>query len=97
MTGALRASSPALRRFVRARGGLARKGTAWLHPKHGPRFYYKGNRARNLGWHTRRGGYMIDAEKVPEWVVPDMEGNELLPYVSARTPKIKVPPPPMPE
>jgi hypothetical protein len=114
-----------LRRFVRGGGGLARKGRGPLHAKFGPRTYYKGNRARSLGRHTRKGGYRIDwANKVPEYIVPGMPPRSssssnnlagqptmttpttpslavgapgwdhgLRPYVSARTPKIVVPPP----
>lgn len=96
MSGPLRSTVPLLRRFVRGGGGLARKGNAGLHPKHGPRFHSKGYGARSMGRRTRRGGFMVDWERrVPEYVVPDMEGCELKPYVSAHTPKIKVPPPPM--
>lgn len=90
----MRASVPLLRRFVRGGGGLARKGNASLHPKHGPRFYYKGNRARALGRHTRKGGYMVDYDRrVPEYIVPDLEDCDLRPYVSVRTPKVDMPSP----
>lgn len=77
---------------------IVRKRLPYLHPKHGPRNYYKGNRARSLGRHTTKGKYIIDwKEKVPEYVVPDLKGCDLKPYVSHRTPLIKVPPPPMPD
>lgn len=93
--GAFRATAPALRRFRRLTGGLARKGPT-LHAKHGPRFYYKGNRTRSMGQHTRKGGYVVDYHnKVPVLMMPDTLDTELRPYVSASTPKIKVPPPPM--
>lgn len=69
-----------------------------LHAKHGPRFYYKGNRARSLGHHTTKGGYIVEYhKKVPTLMMPDTLDTELKAYVSASTPKIKVPPPPMPE
>lgn len=94
--GAIQATAAACRRFVRGGGGIARKGNAWLHPKHGPRFYYKGNRARRLGRHTRKGKYLVDwKNKVPIFEVPDIVNTELRPYVSASTPKVNVPPPHM--
>lgn len=75
-------------------GGLARKGPT-LHTKHGPRFYYKGNRARSLGRHTSKGGCIVDyTNKVPVLMMPDSLDTDLRAYVSAATPKIKVPPPP---
>ncbi|PXF41777.1 39S ribosomal protein L41-A, mitochondrial [Gracilariopsis chorda] len=83
-------------RFVRAKGGLARKGNASLHPKHGPRFFYKGYGAKSMGRHTRKGAYVVKYDtKVPIYMVPDLEGCELKPYVSYRTPLVKIPPPPV--
>lgn len=94
--GALRSTTPVLRRFVRATGGLARKGNASLHPKFGPRLYYKGYGARRMGRKTRKGGFVVEWDrKVPQYVVPDLTDCQLKPYVSAKTPLIKVPPPPM--
>lgn len=90
----MRGTLPVLRRFRRLTGGLARKGPT-LHAKHGPRFHYKGNRARSLGRHTSKGGYIVDyTNKVPILMMPDEMDTVLKPYVSATTPKIKVPPPP---
>lgn len=67
----MRATITALRRFARASAGLARKGNAALHPKFGPRSFYKGYRARSLGRHTRKGAYYIDYKrKVPEFILP---------------------------
>ena len=97
MAGPLGATGVALRRFVRGSGGLARKGTASLHPKHGPRGYYKGNRTRSMGRHTRKARYIVDYDnKVPEFVLPCMD-TDLRPYVSTSTPKVKIPPPPLPQ
>lgn len=48
-----------------------------------------------MGKRTRKGGYVVDWEnKVPIYMVPDLEDCELKPYVSPHTPKVKVPPPP---
>lgn len=93
---AFRATQIASARFRRLTRGVARKSPS-LHPKHGPKNFYKGYGAKSMGHRTRRGGYVVDyKEKVPQYMVPDLEGCELKPYVSAKTPLIKVPPPPMP-
>lgn len=85
-------------KYTRILKSLIRKKRPFLHPKHGPRFYYKGNRGRNVGHITRRGGFVVDwKEKVPEFVVPDLEGCDLKPYVSRKMGLIKVPPPGMPD
>lgn len=97
MTGVFRITQVTLSRFRRLTRGVARKSPS-LHPKHGPKNYYKGYGAKSMGSRTRRGGYVMDYEKkVPQYIVPDLEGCELKPYVSAKTPLIKVPPPPMPD
>lgn len=94
--GPFRATSAVFRRFRRLNRGLARKGPS-LHPKFGPRTFYKGYGATSMGRHTERGRYIIDwRKKVPEYMYPDMADCRLQPYVSARTPKVKVPPPPLP-
>lgn len=120
----MRPTAALLRRFPRARGGLARKGGGPLPSKFGNRLWYKGSGSRTLGRHTRKGAYHVDyARKVPQIVVPGAgaavraapvhpavppvpEGarvgapgwdHGLRPYVSVRTPKVVVPPPPMPE
>ena len=51
-------------------------------------FYCVGNRVGALGRHTKRGGYIMDSTKIPFYVVPDLEGCELKPYVSHKTEKI---------
>lgn len=60
------------------------KSAPFLHAKHGPKDYYKGNRCRRLGRHTRKGGYIVDhPHKVPEYMIPDIpEDFPLKPYVS---------------
>lgn len=94
--GPFHATSAVLRRFRRLTRGLARKSPS-LHPKFGPRTYYKGYGAKSVGRHTKSGGYIIDwRNKVPEYMVPDLTDCPLRAYVSARTPKVKVPPPPLP-
>ncbi|KAJ9067803.1 60S ribosomal protein L27, mitochondrial [Entomophthora muscae] len=50
--------------------------------------YYKGTRVGSTGSHTKHGQYIIDQSKVRKYVVPDLEGFELTPYVSHRTPRI---------
>ncbi|KAF7721028.1 hypothetical protein EC973_005538 [Apophysomyces ossiformis] len=47
--------------------------------------YYKGTGSGAMGRHTKRGGYIIDWNKVRTFVVPDLEGFTLGPYVSRKT------------
>ncbi|KAI8371662.1 mitochondrial ribosomal protein L27-domain-containing protein [Radiomyces spectabilis] len=47
--------------------------------------YYKGTGSGAMGRHTKRGGYVIDWSKVRTFVVPDLEGFKLGPYVSRKT------------
>lgn len=94
MSAPLRRTAPLLRRFVRGGNALARKGNPSLHPKHGPRFHYKGNRVPPMGWHTRNSAYIVDYEnRVPQYVAPDLADCQLKAYVSAKTPLTKVPSP----
>eukprot|EP01088_Endostelium_zonatum_P006252 TRINITY_DN1835_c0_g1_i1.p1 TRINITY_DN1835_c0_g1~~TRINITY_DN1835_c0_g1_i1.p1 ORF type:complete len:101 (+),score=13.30 TRINITY_DN1835_c0_g1_i1:5-307(+) len=58
--------------------------------KHTTRGLYKGVGCRRLGRHTRKGRYIVNPLRIPEYVVPDLTGFELKPYVSKNTPKIKV-------
>ncbi|CAO3595837.1 unnamed protein product [Absidia cylindrospora] len=39
-----------------------------------------------MGRHTKNGGYKVDWNKVRTFVVPDLEGFSLAPYVSRKTP-----------
>lgn len=92
--GPFQATSTLLRRFRRLTRGIARKGPV-LHPKHTPHGMSKGYGAKGMGHFTRKGAYIIDWQKrVPHFVVPDLTDCKLQPYVSARTPKVVVPPPP---
>ncbi|KNA23315.1 hypothetical protein SOVF_025970 [Spinacia oleracea] len=53
-----------------------------LHPKRAPRNFYKGNKCKPTGFHTRKGGYVVVQEKLPIYVVPDLTDFKLKPYVS---------------
>ncbi|XP_002513969.2 39S ribosomal protein L41-A, mitochondrial [Ricinus communis] len=43
-----------------------------LSSKRAPRDYYKGKNCKPTGFHTRKGGYVIVPEKLPNYVVPDL-------------------------
>ncbi|KAK1312203.1 hypothetical protein QJS10_CPA07g00909 [Acorus calamus] len=53
-----------------------------LSSKRAPRDYYKGKNCKSTGFHTRKGGYVVMDEKLPSYVVPDLTGFKLKPYVS---------------
>ncbi|XP_061353396.1 uncharacterized protein LOC133298161 [Gastrolobium bilobum] len=53
-----------------------------LSPKRAPRGYYKGKNCTPTGFHTRKGGYVLVQEKLPNYVVPDLTDFKLKPYVS---------------
>ncbi|KAK4753413.1 hypothetical protein SAY87_022211 [Trapa incisa] len=53
-----------------------------LSSKRAPRNYYKGKNCKPTGFHTRKGGYVVVQEKLPNYVVPDLTGFKLKPYVS---------------
>ncbi|KAK9735279.1 hypothetical protein RND81_04G195800 [Saponaria officinalis] len=53
-----------------------------LSSKRAPRNYYKGKNCIPTGFHTRKGGYVVVQEKLPNYVVPDLSGFQLKPYVS---------------
>ncbi|KAI8982484.1 mitochondrial ribosomal protein L27-domain-containing protein [Mycotypha africana] len=50
--------------------------------------YYKGTGSGAMGRHTKKGGYIVDWNKVRTFVVPDLEGFALGPYVSRKTPQL---------
>ncbi|KAJ1874166.1 60S ribosomal protein L27, mitochondrial, partial [Coemansia sp. S17] len=56
------------------------------------RNFYKGNRTGSMGSHTKHGKYVVDLGKVRTYVVPDLTGCELRPYVSHRGEMLKVDP-----
>lgn len=49
--------------------------------KRGNKHYYKGFGNSNLGHFTRRGVYQLDADKLPVYIAPDLQGFALRPYV----------------
>ncbi|KAG5612689.1 hypothetical protein H5410_023970 [Solanum commersonii] len=53
-----------------------------LTTKKVPRGFYKGKNCKPTGFHTRKGGYVIVQEKLPNYVVPDLTDFKLKPYVS---------------
>ncbi|KAJ6834060.1 uncharacterized protein M6B38_337565 [Iris pallida] len=53
-----------------------------LSSKRAPRDYYKGKNCKPTGFHTRKGGYVLQDEKLPRYVVPDLTDFKLRPYVS---------------
>ncbi|RHN55612.1 putative ribosomal protein L27/L41 [Medicago truncatula] len=53
-----------------------------LSPKRAPRGFYKGKNCKPTGFFTRKGGYVVVKEKLPNYVVPDLTGFKLKPYVS---------------
>ncbi|KAK3740557.1 hypothetical protein QZH41_016100 [Actinostola sp. cb2023] len=73
--------------------GLLRGATRGvLTGKKGNKQFYKGRGVRPPGYHTSKGGYKIVQRKVPEFIVPDLTGFELKPYVSYKAPKVDEPP-----
>ncbi|ORX61584.1 hypothetical protein DM01DRAFT_1404357 [Hesseltinella vesiculosa] len=51
--------------------------------------HYKGTGSGAMGKHTKKGGYKVDWNRVRTFVVPDLEGFTLAPYVSRKTPMVK--------
>ncbi|KAI8339933.1 mitochondrial ribosomal protein L27-domain-containing protein [Chlamydoabsidia padenii] len=47
--------------------------------------FYKGTGSGAMGRHTKNGGYKVDWTKVRTFVVPNLEGFTLAPYVSRKT------------
>ncbi|EEF31278.1 conserved hypothetical protein [Ricinus communis] len=60
-----------------------------LSSKRAPHDYYKGKNCKPTGFHTRKGGYVIVPEKLPNYVVPDLTDFKLKPYVSQCATQIK--------
>ena len=56
--------------------------------KRGNKDFYKGRGAKSTGFHTRKGSYIIQPHKLRDFVVPDLTGFKLKPYVSHRTPNV---------
>ncbi|XP_038703242.1 39S ribosomal protein L41-A, mitochondrial-like isoform X2 [Tripterygium wilfordii] len=49
-----------------------------LSSKRAPRNYYKGKNCKPTGFHTRKGGYVLMQEKLPNYVVPDLTDFKLI-------------------
>ncbi|KAJ6331825.1 hypothetical protein OIU76_010251 [Salix suchowensis] len=60
-----------------------------LSSKRAPRTYYKGKNCKPTGFHTRKGGYVVVPEKLPNYVVPDLTDFKLKPYVSQCPTEVK--------
>ncbi|KAF5739753.1 hypothetical protein HS088_TW12G00963 [Tripterygium wilfordii] len=60
-----------------------------LSSKRAPRNYYKGKNCKPMGFHTRKGGYVLMPEKLPNYIVPDLTDFELMPYVSQVATEVK--------
>ncbi|KAL2917744.1 hypothetical protein HK105_202617 [Polyrhizophydium stewartii] len=55
-----------------------------LTPKHGNKNYYKGTRSGRMGHWTKRGQYIIEPWRVRQFVVPELAGFQLKPFVSPK-------------
>lgn len=75
--------------FVRGRRVPRRGFETVLSSKRGNKNFYKGKGVPSMGRHTRKGGYELLERKLPNYVVPDLTGFALKPYVSAAPPKAK--------
>ncbi|NXS63761.1 RM41 protein, partial [Brachypteracias leptosomus] len=60
--------------------------------KRGPRTHCKGREARRPGVLTRSGKFLLVKQMVPQFIVPDLQGFKLKPYVSYRAPEGSEPP-----
>ncbi|XP_047266923.1 39S ribosomal protein L41, mitochondrial isoform X4 [Capsicum annuum] len=49
-----------------------------LTTKRVPRGFYKGKNCKPTGFHTRKGGYVIVQEKLPNYVVPDLTSFKIV-------------------
>ncbi|PSC75865.1 39S ribosomal L41-mitochondrial-like [Micractinium conductrix] len=61
---------------------VPRVGFTRLTTKQAPIGYYKGKGASPSGRHTSKGGYIGMEEKKPQYVVPDLTGFKLKPFVA---------------
>ncbi|KAF2239243.1 hypothetical protein EV356DRAFT_528518 [Viridothelium virens] len=55
-----------------------------LTTKQAGKGYYKGTGSGSMGRHTKHGGYIVEYEKVRTYVVPDLDGFMLKPFVASR-------------
>jgi large subunit ribosomal protein L41 len=79
MSGFLRSSVEGLIRGIRGGKSVSRQP---LTSKRSDVNFYKGNKARVLGFKTTKGQFVLEKEKVPKLIVPDLTGFELKPYVA---------------
>jgi hypothetical protein len=56
-----------------------------LISKNGNNQYYKGNRSGSTGILTPYGQFIPEKSKIRDWVIPDLTGFELRPYVARTT------------
>ena len=61
-----------------------------LTGKSGNRFFYKGRGSGSRGFWSKGGKYRIQKWKIYQFIVPDLTDCKLKPYVSSRTPIVKV-------
>ncbi|KAI9664819.1 MAG: hypothetical protein M1821_006267 [Bathelium mastoideum] len=55
-----------------------------LTTKQAGKGFYKGTGSGSMGRHTKHGGYVLEYQKVRTYVVPDLEGCMLKPFVAER-------------
>merc|ERR1712216_82548 len=80
-----------LKGLIRGKFSPRQTKTRPLGSKMGNKNYYKGKGGLNMGKHTKRGGFIVQREKVPMIVAPDwakIEASGLKPYVAHNTPKV---------
>ncbi|KAJ1489914.1 mitochondrial ribosomal protein L27-domain-containing protein [Baffinella frigidus] len=65
----------------------ATKGATPITAKRGPRDFYKGKGAPSTGRLTSKGHFILQEKKLKEFMVPDLTGCDLRPYVSYTTHK----------
>ncbi|KAF8106318.1 hypothetical protein N665_0144s0029 [Sinapis alba] len=53
-----------------------------LSPKRAPRDFYKGKNCKPTGFHTKKGGYVVQPDKLPNYVIPDLTGFKVLFFFS---------------
>lgn len=93
-SGPAEPSVPAMGLLTQLVRGLVR-GADRVSPftsKRGPRSHNKGRGAKKLGVLTRNKKFLLVKEMVPEFVVPDLTGFKLRPYVSYRAAEGSEPP-----
>ncbi|KAK9833988.1 hypothetical protein WJX81_000994 [Elliptochloris bilobata] len=58
------------------------KGFKRLTSKQGNKNYYKGKGVQSTGHHTKLGHYQVTEAKRPKYMVPDLTGFTLKPYIA---------------